>query len=568
MNKASTSTTLASSTNPTVFGQATTFTATISVTAPGSASIAGTVSFLDGSTTLGTETVTTGTATFSDNTLSVGNHSITATFSGNTDLAGSSSAALTQVVDKASTTTTLASSFNPALFGQQLTFTATVSPVSPGAGEPTGSVLFEDGSTTLGTVTLSSGQASVTVFGMTAGSHSLTAVYDGDTNFTGSSGATTQTVNAVTGIPFAAAKGQDFSGAAATFAPLPGTTLTDYSATVYWGDGSSSVGSITAAGSLDRVSASHTYVEEGPYLPSVEIDDPALGARGAALDYALVVPLMSDTSFANVVSWSLGDTGSVTLESGDTGSYNLQAGGNLDYTLTTTTDSIGATATDTTTGTLGFSVAASVSTTGSLTQGTYTTSATGGDTLGEQALQGDLSSLSTGTASGGDIITNLSGTGNGSTGSFTWTWNETTSRDTTWQGTSSDGTTAETDSSSGTVSNSAAGNYGTGAFSRTETDISTTTHTPTGNDWGDVYTATTTQSSTSGPDRVGHARRRRHRHHRRRRHQHHHRVRRRPRRHRQRHRHQQRHLLRRRQHPGNPRRLQVEQDHDHWRHEH
>jgi hypothetical protein len=56
-----------------------------------------------------------------------------------------------------STTTTLASSSNPASFGQPVMLTATISP-APGAG----SVMFYDGTTVLGTKAVTSGQASLT----------------------------------------------------------------------------------------------------------------------------------------------------------------------------------------------------------------------------------------------------------------------------------------------------------------------------------------------------------------------------------------------------------------------
>jgi hypothetical protein len=81
----------------------------------------------------------------------------------------------------------------------------------------------------------------------------------------------------VIGIPFAAAKGQSFRGAVAEFTPDSGTTLTDYSATILWGDGSSSAGSLSASGTLYQVSGTHTYAGEGPVLLGIEVDGPTLG---------------------------------------------------------------------------------------------------------------------------------------------------------------------------------------------------------------------------------------------------------------------------------------------------
>jgi sugar lactone lactonase YvrE len=74
----------------------------------------------------------------------------------------------------------LVSSLNPVLITNAITFTATAS--SP-AGTPTGSVSFLDGTTLLGSVTLSSGTASYTTSALVAATHSITAVYSGDANF-------------------------------------------------------------------------------------------------------------------------------------------------------------------------------------------------------------------------------------------------------------------------------------------------------------------------------------------------------------------------------------------------
>jgi hypothetical protein len=98
------------------------------------------------------------------------------------------------------TTTTVTSSLNPSVFGQSITFTATVSPAPPGSGTPTGSVNFLDGGSQIGTGTLGSGQTTFSTSALAVGSHTITASYGGDTNFNGSSGSLTgnpQVVNSV-----------------------------------------------------------------------------------------------------------------------------------------------------------------------------------------------------------------------------------------------------------------------------------------------------------------------------------------------------------------------------------
>jgi hypothetical protein len=197
VGKTGTSTALTSSLNPSAVGQAVTFTATVTP-ASGSGTPTGTVTFKDGTTTLGTVPLSGTTAVLATSSLAVGSHSITATYSGDATFAPSTSPVLTQVVKEVSataTTTTLASSVNPSTFGQSVTFTATVV-ANNGSGTPTGTVTFMEGPTTLGTGTLSGGQATFTTSSLVAGNHTVTAIYGGDANSASStSPALTQVVN-------------------------------------------------------------------------------------------------------------------------------------------------------------------------------------------------------------------------------------------------------------------------------------------------------------------------------------------------------------------------------------
>ena len=190
VNKGATTTARVSSHNPSVLGQSVTFTATVSSAASGTPS--GTVTFKDGSTTLGTGTLSGGTATFATSSLSVSGHTITAVYGGDSSFTGSTSSGLTQTVNKDATTTAVVVA-NPSTLGQSVTFTATVSSTS---GTPSGTVTFKDGATTLGTGTLSGGTATYTTSALAVSAHTITAVYGGDTDFTGStSSGLTQTVN-------------------------------------------------------------------------------------------------------------------------------------------------------------------------------------------------------------------------------------------------------------------------------------------------------------------------------------------------------------------------------------
>ncbi|MFF1956029.1 Ig-like domain-containing protein, partial [Streptomyces sp. NPDC058220] len=189
---AGTSTLLTSAPDPSVFGQTKILTATVTATPPGAGTPTGTVDFFDGATLLGTSTLSGGVATFSVSTLSVGTHSLTAVYSGDSNFTTSTSPIDTQTVTTAGTSTLLTSAPDPSVFGQAKILTATVSSI---AGTPTGTVSFFDGATLLGTSTLTGGVATLSVSTLSAGTHSLTAVYSGDSNFAGStSPVDTQTV--------------------------------------------------------------------------------------------------------------------------------------------------------------------------------------------------------------------------------------------------------------------------------------------------------------------------------------------------------------------------------------
>jgi hypothetical protein len=166
-----TSTSLISSLNPSSFGQAVTFTATVSST---SGTPTGTVTFNDGSTGLGTIALSGGQAQLSTSTLAAGTHSITATYNGASTYSSSTSATLSQSV-KASTATSLTSSLNPSLSGQSVTFTAVVSPSTA-----TGTVTFYDNGISIGSATLSSGTAKLSTSTLTVATHPITATYNGD----------------------------------------------------------------------------------------------------------------------------------------------------------------------------------------------------------------------------------------------------------------------------------------------------------------------------------------------------------------------------------------------------
>jgi uncharacterized repeat protein (TIGR01451 family) len=189
--------TLSATPNPSVVGQSVTLTATVAGDPP-----TGTVNFTDGSTVLCSNVALVASpinasATCVISNLTVGNHPLAAAYSGDTNYV-SSTATLAggQTVNAAASGTTLTSSLNPSLFGQNVQFTATVT--GGIVGIPTGTIVFSDGGTTLASVTLdATGHASYATATLSVGAHTISASYGGDTNNQASSASLVQRVTAV-----------------------------------------------------------------------------------------------------------------------------------------------------------------------------------------------------------------------------------------------------------------------------------------------------------------------------------------------------------------------------------
>jgi hypothetical protein len=181
-----------------IYGQAVTLTAT--VPGNGSSLPSGAVTFKDGNTVLGPPvTLTAGSASstvsFVATGLMAGTHTISAVYSGDAIFAGSTGT-LSLSIAVATSATSVSVAPSASTVGAPVTFTATV--VS-NLGTPSGSVQFYDGSTAMGGAqTLTGGVATFNTSALTAGAHSITAVYAGTTIYpTSTSLATSITVNAV-----------------------------------------------------------------------------------------------------------------------------------------------------------------------------------------------------------------------------------------------------------------------------------------------------------------------------------------------------------------------------------
>ena len=186
-----TTTGLTASSTTVAQGTSVTLTATIAGASGSTGTPTGTVTFLNGTTTLGSGSANaSGVATYTTTQLPVGSDNITAVYSGDSNFYTSTSHALTITVSTGpvltSTTATLSASATSISAGQSVTFTATIAPQS-GTGTPAGTVNFLDGATTLGSGTLNgSGVATFSTSSLAAGPHSITAAYQGNSSFAAS----------------------------------------------------------------------------------------------------------------------------------------------------------------------------------------------------------------------------------------------------------------------------------------------------------------------------------------------------------------------------------------------
>jgi hypothetical protein len=277
-------------------------------------------------------------------------------------------------IARAATITLVAATPNPSGFNQAATLTATVAPAAPGAGSPSGSVQFFDGSTLLGTAPLSGGTAALTTNGFAAGSHAISATCSGDASFAGSSGTGELTVNpassssttTVTSSANPATAGQTVTWTATVTAPgSPGGSVEFY-------DGGALLGTVVLSGTTARyitsalASGGHAitaiYLGNGAIPPSTSPAFAQYVQLSGAKSRGSTVALAASPSSATLGS-------SVTLTATATGSSRQAPTGQVTFMLNGTVLGQG------TLGSTGTVTAATALSTSSLPHGTHTIAA-------------------------------------------------------------------------------------------------------------------------------------------------------------------------------------------------
>ena len=274
VDRAAPTVTISPSANPTTYGQQMTITALVSAGNWNLSMPTGTVEFYDGTTTLGSASLDgSGSASLATSALEGGGHSITAEYLGDGNYTSATSSAMNEEVGGAVSTVTISSSANPSTYGQPITLTVNV---GSSAGTPSGSVDFYDSTTGtgqgayLGSISLNAGTATLPISTLTTGWHSIWAAYDGDTNFTASSGSTSQTVQmaatttVASSAPNPSSYGQSVTLTASVSAVSPGTGTP--TGTVDFYNGGTDLGSASLDGSGTATLTTSTLGIDWNYL--------------------------------------------------------------------------------------------------------------------------------------------------------------------------------------------------------------------------------------------------------------------------------------------------------------
>ena len=165
------------------------------------------------------------------------------------------------------------------------------------------------------------------------------------------------------GLTFSPTEGNEFDGKVATINDLNGGQASDFSATIHWGDGTSSSATVAAGSDADTfdVSGSHAYAEEGNYSVTVDVTDSDtetakakstaqvadadLNATGVSINGAENVsfsgkvasftdanPLATPADFTATIDWGDATTSSATIVLNGSGGFDVK--GTHTYTAT------------------------------------------------------------------------------------------------------------------------------------------------------------------------------------------------------------------------------------------
>ncbi|WP_420239809.1 Ig-like domain repeat protein [Telmatobacter bradus] len=254
-----------------------------------------------------------------------GSHVLVASYAGDKNYAFSNSTSYSFTTVKASTSTALTTSLAAAYATAPITLTATVSSTST---TPTGTVMFLNGVTTLGTATLSSGVATLTTQALPSGTDSITAVYNGSSNCSGStSSAVTETITintstvTVTSVPVIVYSGEPTLTATIGYTDPTGSSTVPSGTVTFYANGTELTTVTVSAGGTATYS-SETLSSGTNVITATYSGDSYFAASTSGSDYLYMAP-------------SSGWNGSYTVSTSSS-SATVAAGSAATFTITAT----------------------------------------------------------------------------------------------------------------------------------------------------------------------------------------------------------------------------------------
>jgi hypothetical protein len=245
VSAASTTTTVTSNAPSSKLGQSVTFTATVHPQYSGQPT--GTVEFYADGNPIGSASVSGSQAAISTSSLTLGAHTIQADYSGDSSFTTSLGSAKQKVGDAASSIQ-LTSSLNPAVYGQPVTLTATVT--DSAGSTPTGVVVFAETGTYYGTVTLTGDVAQIALpTTLAAGKHIITAQYSGDSSDGPAKASLTQVIIGASSTTTITSDTEPSTyGQTVTFTAVVSSTAGTPDGTVTFKNGSAVLGTVALSG--------------------------------------------------------------------------------------------------------------------------------------------------------------------------------------------------------------------------------------------------------------------------------------------------------------------------------
>jgi hypothetical protein len=257
-----------------------------------------------------------GAASFSTSKLSIGTHSISVSYAGNSVFGEAVSTAQIVTINDYTATVGLTASPSTALPNTAVTLNASVA-ASAGSDVPTGSVSFMDGKTLLSKVTLAAGKANLTTSSLAVGSHTITAVYSGDTNFatvTSSAQTVVIRVAAATTTSLGSSNASSDEDASVTLtATISSSVSGTITGTVTFYDGTTSLGTGAVTSGAATFTTSSLSVGTHSITARFGGDMLYLASTSAALSQEVAAPSISFAANPTSLTIAKGASGTVVI---------------------------------------------------------------------------------------------------------------------------------------------------------------------------------------------------------------------------------------------------------------